>query len=114
MSDLLGSSPLTFILFTCVFVGWLAYMMGNALATTWRMMVQVVPYTLLLGAADRFFVYALFKGELLSLTGYIIDTAVLMVIALLSYRMTLTTKLVLQYPWQYERAGLFGWRKKGA
>lgn len=114
MSDLLGSSPLVFILFTCIFAGWMAYMMGNALAGTWRMMVQVIPYALLLGAADRFFVYALFGGDLLSLSGYLIDTAVLMVIALLSYRMTLVTKMVLQYPWQYERAGLFGLRKKGA
>lgn len=114
MDSLLGTSPLVFVIFTCVMVGWLAYMMGNALAITWRKMAQVIPYTLLLGAANRFFVFALFKGQLLSLSGYLISTAVLMVIALLSYRMTLATRIVMQYPWQYERSGLFGWKKKGA
>ncbi|GAB3115734.1 DUF6867 family protein [Novispirillum itersonii] len=114
MDSLLGSSPLVFVIFTCVMVGWLAYMVGNALAVTWRKMAQVIPYILLLGAANRFFVFALFKGPLLSLSGYLIGTTVLMVIALLSYRMTLTTRIVMQYPWQYERVGLFGWQKKGA
>lgn len=114
MDALLGASPLVFVLFTCGFVGWLAYMVGNALAITWRKMGQVIPYILLLGAANRFFVFALFTGDLLSLSGYIIGTIVLMVIALLSYRMTLATRIVMQYPWQYERAGLFGWQKKGA
>ena len=57
--------------------------------------------------------FALFEGELLSLGGFIVDSAVLIVIGLLSYRLTLTRKMVTQYPWIYERAGLFGWREKG-
>jgi branched-chain amino acid transport system ATP-binding protein len=80
-SDLLGGYPLTFLLFTLVIGGWLAFMTGNALAATWRPFWQVLPYAVLLGVAERFFNYALFGGALLSLTGLVIDTALIMVIA---------------------------------
>lgn len=111
---ILGSDLLTFLLFTVVFAGGIAFMTGHAIAVTWRPMWQVFPYSVLLGLAERFFVYALFGGELLSLSGYIIDTAVLMAIALGTYRATLSRRMVLQYPWMFERSGLFSWRKKGA
>lgn len=111
---ILGSDLTTFILFTVIFAGGIAFMTGHAIAVTWRPLWQVIPYSLLLGVAERFFVYALFGGELLSLSGYIIDTAVLMAIALGTYRATLSRRMVLQYPWMFERAGLFAWRKKGA
>jgi branched-chain amino acid transport system ATP-binding protein len=110
---LLGSSPLVFLLFTIVMVGWAAFMTGNAVAATWRPMVQTVPYGILMGLADRFFVFALFGGELLSVTGFLIDTVILIGISLLAYRMTLARKMVGQYPWLYERTGLLGWREKG-
>ncbi|MCA1939465.1 MAG: hypothetical protein LDL26_00570 [Caenispirillum bisanense] len=113
MEDLMGTDPLAFILFTCVMGGWLAYMTGNACAGTWRPLWQVVPYTILLGVADRFFHYALFGGELLSVTGWLIDTAVLMAIGVLAYKATQARKMVAQYPWMYDRAGLLGWRSKG-
>ncbi|MFA7431735.1 MAG: DUF6867 family protein [Rhodospirillaceae bacterium] len=112
--SILGSDLVTFILFTVVFAGGIAFMTGHALAVTWRPIWQVVPYSLLLGAAERFFVYALFGGELLSITGYIIDTIVLMMIAVGTYRATLARRMVVQYPWMFERSGLFAWRKKGA
>jgi branched-chain amino acid transport system ATP-binding protein len=88
-------------------------MTGNAVAATWRPMVQTVPYGILMGLADRFFVFALFGGELLSVTGFLIDTVILIGISLLAYRMTLARKMVGQYPWLYERTGLLGWREKG-
>ena len=96
--DLLGANLLTFILFTLGIGGWLAFMTGNALAETWRPMGQAVPYAILLGAAERFFNYALFGGTLLSLSGFVIDTALLMLIAIAAYRVTLSRKMVLQYP----------------
>lgn len=111
---LLGSSLVTFLLFTCIFGGFLAFMTGNALAKTWRSMWQVVPYGILLGAAERFFVFALFGGQLLSVSGFLVDTALILVITFASYRATLVRNVVLQYPWYFERSGLFGWRKKGA
>ncbi|GAA0567860.1 DUF6867 family protein [Caenispirillum bisanense] len=112
MESILGSDPLAFLLFTCVVGGWLAYMTGNAIAATWRPQWQVVPYTILLGVAERFFQYALFGGDLLSVTGFIIDTAILIAIGLLAYRATQARKMVAQYPWLYDRAGLLGWRTK--
>ena len=63
--------------------------------------------------ADRFIIFSLFGGELLLLSGYIIDTAVIMTVALLSYRATRARTMVAQYPWLYERAGPFGWRELG-
>jgi len=71
-----------------------------------------VGYSLLLGLADRFVIFSLFGGELLLLSGYVIDTAVIMAIALLSYRLTRARTMVAQYPWLYERAGPFGWRAR--
>ena len=67
----------------------------------------------LLGLADRFLTLALFDGELLLVTGYLIDTAVLVAIALTAHRMAQARKMVSQYPWLYRRVGLFGWRRRG-
>ena len=90
---------------TICIAGWAAYMMGQALASTWRPMWQVILYSILLGLADRFIVFALFDGELLSISGWLIDTATLMLIGLLSYRSTQARKMVSQYPWLYRRSG---------
>jgi len=38
--------------------------------------------------------------------------AVNLAIASLAYRLTQARKMVSQYPWLYDRAGLFGWRTK--
>ena len=88
-------------------------LMGQALAATWRPRWQLFGYGALLGFADRFMNFALFDGVLLSPTGYAIDTALLLIVALVSYRITQARMMVRQYPWLYARAGLFGWRKIG-
>jgi len=95
-----------------VLMGFASFMTGQALANTWRPMWQAVPYCLLLGAADRFLTWGLFQGELLLLSGYVVDTLVLIAIALFAYRLTLAHKMVAQYPWIYERVGLLSWREK--
>jgi Domain of unknown function (DUF6867) len=110
MTALTGTSWVTFIAVTVILAGGAAYLCGQAMANRWRPAWMVVCYGLLLGAADRFAVYALGHGDLWLVTGYIIDTAILMAIALLSYRMTKARNMVEQYPWIYERTGLFGWR----
>ncbi len=112
METVLGSSLLTFLVFTVLIVGWTAFMTGQALAGTWRPSWQAYPYAILLGLANRFFVYALFGGELLSFSGFLIGTVVLLIICLSAYRLTQVRKMVGQYPWLYERTGLFGWREK--
>lgn len=113
MEDVLGSDIPVFIGITLVLMGFATYMAGQALAGTWRPLWQAFPYSLMLGAADRFLTWALFQGPLLSLMAYVFDTAILLVICLLAYRLTQTRKMVSQYPWIYERSGLFGWREKG-
>ena len=111
MMELVGTDWVTFVIVTLIISGGAAYMTGQAMANRWRPTWNVVGYSLLLGCADRFAVYALADGDLWLPTGYVIDTAILMVIALLSFRMTKARNMVEQYPWLYERAGLFGWRE---
>jgi branched-chain amino acid transport system ATP-binding protein len=42
----------------------------------------------------------------------LLNVAVALVISLLAYRITQASKMVSQYPWIYERNGLFGWKPK--
>ncbi len=97
---------------TVLVMGFAAYMTGQALANTWKPWWQALVYSLLLGCVDRFLVFALFDGELLSLTGYAVDTLVLVILATLAFRLTRAGKMVAQYPWLYKRHGPFGWRAR--
>ena len=112
MDNILGTSPQVFISVTCVIIGFAAYMTGQAMANTWRPLWQLFVYCALLGFASRFLVFSLFDGELLSASGYVIDAAVLIAIALFAFRLSRARKMVNQYPWLYERSGLFGWRSR--
>jgi hypothetical protein len=112
LEDLLGADVGAFIVLTVVFFGGAAAMTGQALARNWRAVWQVVPYALLLAVGDRYLLFALFEGDLLSLTGYVIAAAILLAFCLFAYRVTRARRMVTQYPWLYERAGLFGWREK--
>jgi hypothetical protein len=108
---LLGTSWGVFIGVVVILFGFAALMTGQALAQTWRPWWHAVPYSLLLGLGARFFVWALFEGKLL-LVAWLIDAAVLLAIASLAWRVTRVHKMVSQYPWLYERAGVFSWREK--
>jgi ABC-type uncharacterized transport system permease subunit len=112
VSALVGTTPAVWIGITVVVMGFAAFMTGHALANTWRPRWQAVVYCVLLGLVDRFLIWALFRGEPWLVTGYVIDTAFLVALGLLSYRLTETRKMVTQYPWLYERAGLLSWRAK--
>ena len=112
MEDLLGTTWQVFLFVTVVVIGFASFMTGQAMANSWRPMWRCVPYCLLLGCADRFLVWGLFGGELWSLSGYLVDTAVLTSLALLAYRLALTRNMVGQYPWIYQRVGPLNWRKK--
>jgi hypothetical protein len=112
MEAVLGTSLPVFIGITLVLFGGAAFLMGQALAETWRPAWQNVVYGAMLTLGDQFITFALFGGELLSLTAYIVHAAVLIAIALTAYRMTRAWRMVQQYPWLYERAGLFNWRDK--
>ena len=113
MESILGTSIGVFLGVTVALMGFTAFMTGQALANTWKPIWHAIVYAALLGLVARFLIFALFEGELLSLSGYLADTAVLIVIALFAYRISQARKVVSQYPWLYERAGLFGWRRRG-
>jgi hypothetical protein len=112
MEMLLGTSPAVFLGLTVILFGGAAYMTGQALAETWRPRWHAIPYALLLGAGARFLTYALFEGTLLSASGYVIGTLILLGICLGAYRAAQARRMVIQYPWLYERAGIFNWREK--
>ncbi len=112
MIDLLGTSLPVFIGITVVIMGFAAYMTGQAVANSWQPAWYAVVYCFLLGIADRFLTWGLFAGDGLSVTGYLIDTAVLIAIAMVAFRLTQARRMVEQYPWIYERTGPFSWREK--
>jgi hypothetical protein len=112
VTAVLGGEIDSFLAMTVVFFGGAAYLTGQRLAQSWRSGWQIVPVALLLAAADRFLLYALFAAELFSLSGFLIAAAILSTVAAVAYHLTRARKLVQQYPWLYERRGLFGWREK--
>jgi branched-chain amino acid transport system ATP-binding protein len=99
-----------FLLLTVIFFGFGALMMGRALAETWRPFWHNIAYGLLLGVANRLFHNFFLADDLLNLPSYVFQTAILIVISLIAYRVTLAQKMVTQYPWLYQRTGLFSWR----
>jgi hypothetical protein len=114
MQSLLGNSFGVFIGLTVVIAGGAAIMTGRALADGWKAPWQVVIACFGLDLANRFLAYALFGGQLLSLSGFLIDFVVITAVALLAHRITAVRKMVSQYPWRYERVSLFTYREKQA
>ena len=112
-ASLLGATPGAFLGLTLLLFGGAALATGRALARHWRPAWQTLPYAALLGAGDRFLLYALFDGELLSASGYLIGTLTLLALAVLAYRLTLVRGMVRQYPWLYQTAGPLSWRRRG-
>ncbi|MCP4330798.1 MAG: hypothetical protein GY791_20610 [Alphaproteobacteria bacterium] len=113
MESLLGSSVTVFVGLTVILLGFAAFMTGQGLALTWRPISQAFPYSALLGLANRFFAYSLFDGELLSISGFVVCTAVLTAICLFGYRLTRVRQMVRQYPWLYVQSTPLSWRKRG-
>lgn len=95
-----------------------AYASGRALAENWRPAWQVALYGLLLSAGARITALMLFAHHLGSpldeATEFALLTLIIVGITALAFRLTLARKMELQYPWLYERRGLFGWREKRA
>lgn len=107
-----GDDIAVFIGLTVILFGGASFMMGQAIAETWRPIWQNVIYGILLAAGNRFLVGALFKGDWLSLGQFILDAVIIIAIALFAYRLTAVRQMVNQYPWLYEKAGLMSWRSR--
>lgn len=105
-------SPWIFLIMTVIIGGGAAFMSGRGLASKWRPVWMAVAYMIPMGLALRFFHYALFEGNLLSLRFFMTDTLVLVAGTLLGYRLTRVQQMVSQYPWLYERAGPLAWRSR--
>ncbi|MBN9529255.1 MAG: hypothetical protein J0H82_23805 [Alphaproteobacteria bacterium] len=112
MGEIIGPNVWVFLGLTVVLFGGAAWMTGQALAATWRPAWHMVPYALLMSVGDNFLTFALFSGDLLSLPAFLGHAVILWAIAMVSYRMTQVAKMVAQYPWLYERAGVFAWRDR--
>lgn len=112
LNAILGESIWVFLGLTVVLVGGCAFLMGQAIAATWRSYWQILPYSFVLAAANRFLAFSLFKEQLLAVIPYLVGVVVVWVLATLGYRLTLVDLMVHQYPWLYQRSGLLGWSEK--
>jgi hypothetical protein len=92
-----GDGLRSFVLVTVLLGGGAAWLTGRAVAQTWRPWWSAVAYMLILGLAVRFFHYALFSGTLLSLHYYVVDTAILIVMATLGFRARRQAQMARQY-----------------
>jgi len=108
--SLLGMPLSVYVGFTVIVAGGAAWFSGRALALGWRPTWMVVPTTLGLALADRFFVWALFGGEFYPVAGTLAEFVTLLLLGLLAHRYTRARRIVQQYPWLYERNGLLMWR----
>lgn len=113
MDEFLGNSLLTFAILTVIMFGGAAFLMGQAVARTWRPAWQLVPYSILMQQFERFLDWSLLDGDWEAVGGQLVSFGVIVGLAFLAYRLTLTNKMVNQYPWIYERAGPLGWRERG-
>jgi NhaP-type Na+/H+ or K+/H+ antiporter len=112
MSTLLGAGEASFFGLTVLLFGAAALATGRALARNWRPIWHMLGYALLLAAGDRFLLYALFGGDLLSASGYALAAAILLLLGLFAYRYVQARLMVRQYPWLYAKAGPLGWRER--
>ena len=108
-----GETILDIVFVTGLVGGGAAWLSGRAIATAWRGRSRVVLTAFLLGAAARFFHFALFEGQLLSVASFACDTLIFLVVGLLSWQATRASLMVRQYPWLYVRTGPLTWREIG-
>ena len=108
----LDKSFWVYMLLTVSLGGAAARVSGSVIAATWRPRWQIFGVALLLACAVRFLHYALFEEPFLSPRLFLLDYGVLLLFAASGYQLTRAYRMVAQYPWAYEPAGLFSWRAK--
>jgi hypothetical protein len=107
-----GAGVLPFLLLTVAIGGGAAWRTGQAVAEGWGAAWPVLAYTALLAAAVRFLHSSLFAGYLLSLPSYLLDFAILTLVALIAHRIRRVRHMTEQYPWMFSRSGLLAWRER--
>lgn len=112
MDGVLGSSLGSFLGLTVLVFGGCGVLTGQSLAEGWKPLPVAIAYTILLGLGDRFLIWGLAGGTLLSVYGFVVHTVVIGAITLTAYRVAIARRMVSQYPWLYERSGPFGWRDR--
>jgi hypothetical protein len=113
MGGIYGVQTLADILLVSVFLGGgAAWLTGRAIAQTWRPLWHAAGYIALLGCAVRYIHFALFQGELLSLPAYLADTAFLLIVGGIAWRVAYIGQMVRQYPWLYERTSPFTYQPR--
>ena len=106
IGDFIGGTGLLF--------GFAAFLMGQAIAEGWRPAWQNVTFGVLLALGNHFIDCSLFDKDWTSFTHYLLDAIWIIIVSFIAYRTTLARKMAAQYPWLYERAGLFSWRERPA
>ncbi len=89
-----------------------AWMTGRSIANDWKPVWNLVLAVLGLGLGARFLHFALYEAQFISLSRYLVDTAVLAIVAWLGYQFTRTNQMTRQYHWLYEKASPLSWRAK--
>ncbi len=89
-----------------------AWMTGRSIASDWKPIWNLVVAVLGLGFGARFLHFALYEAQFVSVGRYLLDTAVLGLVAYVGYRYTRTNQMTRQYHWLYEKASLISWRAK--
>ena len=100
---------LHFVLITILIGGILAWQAGRAIAGTWRSVLLVPVYMLVLSAGVRFLHYALGGETLLDPHYYIVTFVLLCLSAAYGYRSRRAEQMSTQYSWLYSRSGPIGW-----
>jgi len=86
-----------FVLVTIVLGGGAAWLTGRAIALTWRPWWQLVFYSLMLAAAERFFNFALFDGTLPSTYYYALGSLLTLTFGFVGLRITRSRQMQRQY-----------------
>lgn len=112
MQEIFGTTLGLFFVVTIVMFGWATWHTGQVVAQTWRPYWHMLPYVLMLAAADRLMLSLLFGGELFLVLPYLATFVILLGFGSLAFRLTQVGRMTGQYPWIYERVGLLGWRER--
>ena len=114
------------IAFTIGLFGFLSFMTGMSVARAWQSIGTVVAYSVLLGFGERFMTQAIVferfymvvdifwsaeDGLKLAFDVYVfVSFAICLTFSATAFYAMRATLMVRQYPWIYERSGVFGWR----